>query len=442
LELGVGAIWALATKDLRLLARDRMDLFFTLIFPLFVAVFFGSIFAGSGDGGVKGMAIAVVDQDQSEISRAFVKSLSSEGEFDVHPAATPEEGTQAVRSGGQVAAVIVPKGFGDAADSMFRGEPARVDVIVDPSRKAETGMVQGLLTKHAFQQTFGDFSSAGKMQERAKKSLERLRDDKDVPPKVKATLVPFLSSLDTFFQDLPAAVEADAGKEGEKDGKTRVGWEPVHVEVHDLPPQKGTGPPNSYAVSFPQAVIWGVMGCALSFGLSLTHERSTGTLTRLMLSPMARWQILAGKSVACFTTVVVVCLLILGMALAPPFRVYPASLPMLGVAILCIASGFVGVMMLLGSLSKTAGGGAGLGRAVMIMLAMVGGGSIPLAFMPKWMQTFSGISPFRWAVQALDGAIWRDPSFAYMATPCAVMLGVGVIGFVIGARVFSWSARA
>lgn len=436
----MGAIWALATKDLRLLMRDRMDMFFTLIFPLFVAVFFGSIFAQGGDSEAKGLGIAVVDEDQSELSRAFVKSLSSEGEFDVNAAATRDEGTLLVRHRKEVACVVVPKGFGDAADSMFRGEPARLEVIVDPSRRAETGMVQGLLTKHAFQQTFGDFSSAGKMQEHAKKSLERLREDKEVPAKVRATLEPFLASLDTFFKDLPAAMDAESGKE-KGDGKTRAGWEPVHVEVHDLEVQKGGGPPSSYAVSFPQAVIWGVMGCALTFGLSLTTERATGTLTRLMLSPLARWQVLAGKSLACFLTVVGVSAVVLGLSLAPPFSVRPASPAMLVVAVVCIAAGFVGVMMLLGAASRTAGGGAGLGRAVMIMLAMVGGGSIPLAFMPKWMQTVSGVSPFKWAVEALDGAIWRDSSFAYMATPCAVMLGVGVIGFVIGARVFSWSAR-
>lgn len=442
----MNAICSLAKKDLRLLARDRMDLFFTLLFPLFIAVFFGSIFANAGaDEGPRGMAIAVVDEDRSDLSTSFIASLSAEGEFDVLAAPTRDDGSLLVRRGKRVACVIVPKGFSENADAMFRGDPAHLEVIVDPSRRAETGMVQGLLTKHAFRQTFGDFSSPDKMQEHAAKSLERLRNDPSVPPRVRAAIEPFLSSLGTFFKDLPAAVDSDAGTDKAGAAKTRIGWEPVHVDVHPLAVERGTepsGPPSSFATSFPQAIIWGVMGCALSFGLSLTTERSSGTLTRLVLSPLSRQQILAGKGLACFLTVMTVSALLLAISMAPPFSVRPASPVMLGAAVLCIAACFVGVMMILGAASRSAGGGAGLGRAVMIMLAMVGGGSIPLQFMPPWMRTASSVSPFKWAVQALDGAIWRDPSPAYMALPLAVLLGVGVVGFLVGSRLFSWSSRA
>jgi ABC-2 type transport system permease protein len=78
----------------------------------------------------------------------------------------------------------------------------------------------------------------------------------------------------------------------------------------------------------------------------------------------------------------------------------------------------------------------------MLCLAMIGGGSIPLFVMPRWMQTVSSISPFKWAVQALDGAVWRGLTPAQMALPLCVLLGVGVVGFAVGARVFSWSAKA
>ena len=41
-------IVALVAKDLTLLLRDRGGFFFTFIFPLVFAVFFGTIFSGSG----------------------------------------------------------------------------------------------------------------------------------------------------------------------------------------------------------------------------------------------------------------------------------------------------------------------------------------------------------------------------------------------------------
>jgi ABC-2 type transport system permease protein len=434
-------IWSLATKDLRLLLRDRMDMFFTLVFPLCIAMFFGTVFGGSGGGEEPmGLPIAVVDEDQSEVSRAFVASLGADGEFQMTPAASREEGTARVRRGAVDACVIVPGGFGNAAEGIFSGEPAKIEAVVDPSKRATAGMLQGLLTKHAFQQTFGDFSKADKMRARAQKSLAKLRGDPEVPPQVRGTLEPFLSSLDTLFKDLPAAIEGGDGTP--KGGKVpaRAGWEPVRVEMHSVEAAQGSGPPSAYAVSFPQAVIWGVMGCALSFGISLTTERSSGTLTRLMLSPLARWHILAGKGLACFLTTVGVSALLLGFG-ALVFRVYPVDTPMLVVSVLCIAFGFVGVMMLLACLSRTAGGAAGLGRATMLVLAMIGGGSIPLFLMPRWMRAASGISPFKWAVEALDGAIWRGLSPADMALPLGILVAVGAVGFAVGARVFSWSSK-
>jgi ABC-2 type transport system permease protein len=124
------------------------------------------------------------------------------------------------------------------------------------------------------------------------------------------------------------------------------------------------------------------------------------------------------------------------------FGVVPVNIPLLLVVILCIALGFVGVMMLVATVSKTAGGSSGLGRAVLLMLAMIGGGSIPLFLMPPWMRAVSSISPFKWAIEALDGAIWRRLSPAEIAVPCAVLLGMGIVGFLAGTRLFQWSSQA
>ena len=40
----------------------------------------------------------------------------------------------------------------------------------------------------------------------------------------------------------------------------------------------------------------------------------------------------------------------------------------------------------------------------------------------------------RWAIIALEGAIWRDFGLAEMAVPCAILLTIAVVTFVIGAK--------
>jgi ABC-2 type transport system permease protein len=46
----MGLYSAMVKKDLKLLFRDKMTVFFTFIFPLIFAAFFGSIFSGVGGG--------------------------------------------------------------------------------------------------------------------------------------------------------------------------------------------------------------------------------------------------------------------------------------------------------------------------------------------------------------------------------------------------------
>jgi ABC-2 type transport system permease protein len=193
----MGPVLSLAKKDLRLLCRDRMDLFFTLVFPLFVGIFFGIIFGGSGEGGGSKMGIAVVDEDRTPTSQAFIARLEAADELDVlrtkdRAPLTRAQADDLVRKGDKVASVVIPQGYSAAADNMFRGEPIRIEGTIDPSRRAESGMLQGILTKYAFQGMAQMFGDSTKMQAMARKNLADIRASKDMDPVMKAALESFL----------------------------------------------------------------------------------------------------------------------------------------------------------------------------------------------------------------------------------------------------------
>jgi ABC-type Na+ efflux pump permease subunit len=67
--------WAIAIKDLRVIARDRTGLLFILFVPLLFAVFFGAMYGGNDR---RPIALAVVDEDQSEVSAAYVQGLADD----------------------------------------------------------------------------------------------------------------------------------------------------------------------------------------------------------------------------------------------------------------------------------------------------------------------------------------------------------------------------
>jgi ABC-2 type transport system permease protein len=200
-------------------------------------------------------------------------------------------------------------------------------------------------------------------------------------------------------------------------------------------------PANSFTLTIPQSIVWGLMGCVVAFAVSLAEERQRGTLMRLSVAPLPPWKVLAGKALACFITgvAVQVFLITVGVLL---LGVRVADWPMLGLAVVVAAFAFTGVMTLLAALGRSEAGASGVGRAAMLLLAMLGGGAVPLMFMPGWMQTLASVSPFKWALLAVEGAVWRGSTPLEMALPLGVLLGAGVVCLTIGAIVLERTRTA
>lgn len=427
------AIFTLAAKDMRLLMRDRVGFFFVFFFPLLMAVFFGTIFAGGGGGSSRGIPVAVVMEDHGEEAEAFANKLDRGAQMEVTRVEGRADAADMVRRGKLTAFIVIEEGFSEASRRIFWGEPMRLSLGVDPSRSAEAAMLEGLLTAAAFEEMQSKFGDTQTMSGSARDALASLRSADAGDVVGREVLEQFLVSLDTFLVDMPAADEEAA------DGGGGLGnWNPIAIMRSDINPRRDGMPTSSYAISFPQGIIWGLIGCAAGFGISLVTERTRGTLVRLRMAPLPSWHVLAGKGLACFATTVGVTSLLLLVARFV-FGVQPGSVALLAAAVVCSAVAFVGIMMLLSVLGKTEAAAGGIGWAVLLVMAMLGGGMMPLFLMPGWMQTVSHISPVKWAVLALEGAIWRGFSPAEMALPCAVLLAVGATGFALGSRLFQWS---
>jgi ABC-2 type transport system permease protein len=435
----------MAIKDLRLLSRDRVDLFFTFLFPVVFGLFFGYIFSGGGGSGK--MSVGLVLEDTSPAARAFADDVRAAPEFKVEEFPTRELAFERVRTGAIVAAVVVPQGFGapegGIGPGLFKGQPITIEGAVDPSRRAEAGLIAGKLTELGFRQFTRTFQNPEAFKPFLNSAREQMRANKDMSPADRLVFDTFLGALDGMVnRNARAQAQAQAQGQGQTPpAQTNAeGFAPIRVALTDVT-VKRDGPPNAFAVSFPQACVWGLMGAVTAFATSLVSERTRGTLMRLAASPLARWHILAGKGLACFITAIVVQLTMLGVAVGF-FGVRPQNPALLALVVVVASFGFVGLMMLIATLSKSEGGAGGLGRALLLILAMIGGGSIPLFFMPPFMQNVSAVSPFRWAIQGLDVAIWRGGEFSAAALPLAILMAMGVVGFVVGGVLFARRASA
>jgi ABC-2 type transport system permease protein len=354
-------------------------------------------------------------------SRQFVAALRAMPELEVD-VQDEQAAVELVRTGKRSAAVLVPKGYGSNAQRLFYGEPPEVDVVIDPARKAEQAMVQGMLQKLAGQR----LTSAMGGQGGSTMIAQARRDAAALPESERAAFEGFFTSLDALLALQPSATASGGGSRD---------WQPLAVNVREVATER-RGPRNAFAITFPQGMLWAIVGCIMSFASSLVLERMQGTLVRLRASPLSGPAIMLGKSLACFAAIVAACTMLVVLARIA-FGVQVGSPGLFVLALACAAFAFTGLMMLIASLGTTVQSVSGAGWAFMMPLMMLGGGMIPLFAMPRWMVAASDFSPVKWALLALEGAVWRGFSFAEMLPALGVLAAVGVVTFGIGARRFA-----
>lgn len=428
----LAAVPVLAIKDLRLLARDRTALALTLGFPVFYTLFFGAIFDSIGRSARRGsIEVAVVDEDATELSERFVHQLETTPELRV----TRESRANAVahvRLGRQAAYVVVPAGFGVAQERLLWGPPPELELGVDPRRAAETGLLRGVLTRELVDDLRSLFAHPARLRERIERNYELIDDDESLTPADRLRLQQMLAGLQMLSGNGQAEQPAPASAGPQRRPLVR-GFDPVKIDLQSVSDERRR-PRNAYAVSFPQGMIWGILGAVAGFAVTLVHERTQGTLTRLRASPIGRASILAGKAVACCVTVFVVAFAMLLLAVMA-LQVDPDSVPLYAAAVVAIAVAFAGLVMLVAALARTEQAAYGLGWGGLTVLAMLGGAIVPVFYMPNWLQPASKISPVYWSLLALEGSMWRSFSPGEMLTPVLILVAIGVFSFALGAAI-------
>jgi ABC-2 type transport system permease protein len=412
-------IITLALKDLRLLSRDYFGLFWIFVFPMLFALFFGSVMGGGG--GQTSMTIALVDEDQSDGSKAFIQKLSEKDTLKVELVASRGEAEELVRKGKRAAYVLLLKGFSESG-GFFGKKTTGIELGYDPGRKADAGFLQGMLMEVSFSSMQQQFTDPKKSRTQLKKAAQDINQSKTMKPETKKALQDLFRGLDRFFDQMD-----------EKTLKEGPGFSMGDTLTKKEITRAGNPRFSAFEISFPLAIIWAIMGCITSFSISIVTERVAGTFLRLRIAPLSWGQLLAGKGLACFLacTVVALFLLLVGHLLFGVRLTNPLGLVL---AILSISVCFVGMMMLLATLGKTEQGVAGAGWGILMPLAMLGGAMIPLIVMPPWMQTASNFSPIKWGIIGLEGAIWRGFDLADMLRPCAILVATGATCFVLGIK--------
>ena len=429
----LAAMRALVAADLQIFFRDRRSVILNLVTPLAIAGLFGMVFGGGGSAPAGRLAIAVVDQDGSAISRAVAAGLAAEKTLAVSSLDEPAA-RDLVLKGKVRAAVVLPPGFGEAAGRAFlrSTDRPRVAVLYDPSQAATLAMVQGLLTQHVFTAVTGElFSGDGGT---------RLIDES-------------LASLDT--QGTDAAVTADlrellarARSLNERNrsqggaGTASGGGLSVPFEVGDEPVTSGSTPYNAYAHATAGMGVQFILMMGIEAGVGLLLLRRRGLWLRLKAAPLARGTLLTARVVsAALMSLVMLAVLYGGATLLLGVRVDGSLAGFLGIAV-AFALTTAAFGLLIAALGGTPEATRGLAIFATLVMVLLGGGWVPSFLFPAWLQQASLALPTSWAIGGFEAMTWRGLGLAEALPTIGALLAFTTVFLVIAVWRFRWDVAS
>ncbi len=415
------SIFTIALKDLLELSRDKFGLFWVIGFPLIMAVFFGMILSFGGKGTMGIMYVGLINDDKSAYADTFIKNLHQRESLSIQPYAL-DSAERMVRLGKLTAYIHLKKGFGDNM-GIYGKDNDSLEIGIDPSRKAESGYLQGMIVQSLFESMQYMMKDKTFMQDKIRVRKQDIQSDTTLSLGEKKNTSQFFSAMENYYANMDTTAK-QSGPMGGGDAKTSLKIKSISRDY------KGK-PRSSFDITFPSAILWGIIACANAFAISMVSERRKGTYHRLRMTPIHSFQILLGKGTACFLACLGsnLFLLLLGYWV---FHVRASTPIFLLMTSFCTAWCFVGIMSLISVLGKTEQVVGDSTWGISLIMMMFGGGMIPLIAMPVWMQKASNFSPVKWGIYSMEGAIWRDFSFSEMLFSWSLLLSVGLIAFCIG----------
>jgi ABC-2 type transport system permease protein len=433
------AIRALIRNDIRLYFTDRRAVIVGVLVPILIAAFFGYIFGGTGQSEDQGkIPIAVVDEDQSSVSRAITADLTSDPLLQVSPlgrAAALEQ----VKSGKQNAAAVFPPGFGEqSTKSLFTGaNKPQVELLVDPSQTTGSRVIAGLLAQYSMQEISKEAFTGAYGRNAIDTYLEQLDKLEQTPS--RADLKTLLRAARKLNDPSDSGAESGSAS-GPGAGNERHGFGlsiPYTLASTPVTARDNT-PYNSYAHSFAGMAVQFVLFGGIDAGVVLLLTRQRGIWQRLRSAPLGRSEFILARALATtFIGLFQITVIYLAAMLVFKVRIEGSWAGFIAVGIsFCLLNATFGLM--LATLGRSASTTRGLAMMATLLLVMVGGAWVPAFLFPRWLQNASRYLPTRWAVDGLDGATWRGLPFDAAVLPTLLLIGSSAACLLIATWRFRW----
>jgi ABC-2 type transport system permease protein len=397
-------ILSIAYKELRLWLQSPGNWLVVFLLPFAFIGILGSVFRG----GTLVVTAYAVNADRGEHGEEIIELLEKSENLEFEMLATREEADQKVSKGSRMAAVVVPENF---SEMITTDEGASLLVIIDPARENEAGIVTGLVQEALIKPiVFAEI-------ERAISGLFKDKTVEGVDENI----------FKTFLNAGIKAVVAKSVNEAIDDPLIKIEPKPFAEKAA----QTEISLFNSLAPGFALMFAFFMVS---HLGDTVVSERSTGTLRRLIATPVNRAAILLGKALPFFgigviqlAFVLVLCNLIFDVPLGnDPFALL--------VVILCTAVAIAGMGILVAALARNETQAGVVAIFIVLAMAAVSGCLLPQVKVPG----ISFLTPHYWAMEGIQNVISRGLGLQSILMQSGILIGMGALFFLIGALRFRY----
>ncbi len=412
-------ILAFVWKDLKIFFKDPGALVLIFLQPFMFIVVMSYALSGLFASEEKPIPILALNLDRGTQAAALLQELDAMETFQVETtwqgqALTRELAERLIRDEQRSLALIFPPDFSDVLEqdpAARQRQTTRIEVLLDPAASLQIvepllGTFQGLLERTAYQ-----------------------------------ALLP--RGVDFLFDNLALRIPAEqrqafkAQAQEAMSGGLLGGREPV-VTVERITPagMQVEKYPDTFQQNVPGYTIYGIFWIVSLLADSVLQEKREGTFRRLLVAPMSRAVMLAGKLVPYYIINLIQLAIMLGassLLFGMSLGNSPAGLVTVSLA---AAAAATGLGVLVSALARTEAQVGGLTVLLLLTLSALGGSFIPRFIMPDWLKTIGLITPHAWALNAYQDLLVRGyglmevlPKVGALAVFALVFFGIGVWRF-------------
>ncbi|WP_457618340.1 ABC transporter permease [Lutibacter sp.] len=392
-------------KDLKLFFSNKKNVVLTFLIPILLISLFAFAFGGisTKSSEYKQVTLLYADFDSSSTSKKIKEQLDTISAVNLMQV-TLEEGSNALLKGKYSGFLILNKGL---KDSLLLSKKLPITYKYDASNPFEAKMLQSIITG-VIMSTIGSQLYIRKVENYINTEF------KTMPNNLKQRILTDISQVSFKNKASTSAI------------------------IEAVPVIKESS--NTGNLGLIQAVA-GTAIMMLLFSISgvgggLLEEKESGTLSRLLYTPIKTTSILYGKMLATlFISMLQLFTMFVFAWIAFDLPIFKdlISLILLTIAVAFSVSSF-GVFLV--SVSKTRQQLQNLSTIIILLMSAIGGSMIPLFVMPSIMRKIAVISLNYWGIQGYYDIFWRNLSTFEILPRIGVLNLIGIVMLLISIPLF------